>query len=417
MKIGNTPADTPAERIAPERLAAAACPMAGRVRSLGETRDDCASILGFLRTALACGAVDPDRTLWVIDLAPSDGERAWRVLHTLREQVPRGPAIRYLCCCRDPAHRDALAAHPPLRPLLDDGRLRLDVEGEWLRLSAPRNPLVLLAYEAFSTAEQGLYRLGGGKSGALEHAVPDGQGGRDWQAVARPDGPLRLLSPYADAEQPVTAGLPLGAMRTLDALLRLGGGRMLVRAVDRGIDDTQTILDGRFLHGSRIDPSTPRAAERLPVNFDALARWHRANGGGAVHSQRSERGRVLHLAVHDRDGGRLHACLSPLTELPHPDDHIALLDAMAGLRGLAPAQCLSLLHATHADPRAVDALSIASADALRVPDGGAALRMRRMLQRSERRRYPPPSGQASGEQSEHEQPPASGPSTPHRFTS
>lgn len=370
------------------------CPSTGRVRSLGEARDDSVAILGFLRAGMACGAVDPDRSLWVIDLAPSDGERAWRVLHLLHEAAPRGPVIRYLACCRDPGHRAALAAHPPLRPLLEDGRLRLDVDGEWLRLSAPRNPLAVLAYGAFSSAEQGLYRLGGGASGdmlgrSLEQAVREtGDGPRQWRAVDRRDGPLRLLAAYADTPRPVVASLPLGAMRTLEALLRLGEGRMLVRAVDRGLDDAQTIRAGDDPDAPRAGVRTPRRAGRLPVNFDALARWHRANGSGAVHSQRSERGRVLHLAVHDRDGGRLQACLPALTELPHPDDHIALLEAIAGLRGLAPAQCLSLLQATHADPRAVEALSIVSDGPLRPTAGVPSPRLRRLLMRSERLRYP-----------------------------
>lgn len=377
-------------------------PLAGRVRSLGETLDDSFSVLAFLRAGLACGALDPDRTLWVVDLAPSDGERAWRVLQALQEQAPRGPAIRYLACCRDPAHRDALSTHPPLRPLLDQGRLRLDLDGEWLRLSAPRNPLVVLAHEAFSAAEQRLYRVGGGvlEEAVLEEAVHEPQAGLGWQPLERRDGPARLLAAYAcaaqahapqaDTSRAVVASLPLGAMRTLEALLRLSEGRMLVRALDRGIDDAQAIRDGAFDRWARGGPSAPVRAGRLPVNFDALGRWHRANGSGAVYTQRSERGRVLHLAIHDRDAGRLQACLQELSELPHPDDHIALLDAMAGLRGLAPAQCVSLLHATHADPRAVHALRSA---ALTPAEGGehrASPRLRRLLARSERLRYPPP---------------------------
>ena len=370
---------------------APAAPPNGRVRSLGEARDDSAAVLAFLRAGLACGAVDPDRSLWVIDLAPSDGERAWRVLHLLRDAAPRGPAIRYLACCRDAAHRAALAAHPPLRPLLDDGRLRLDVGGDWLRLSAPRNPLVVLAYEAFSAAEQGLYRIEGGGASryAPGHAGGDGDGSASpWRAVDRRDGPLRLLVAHADAPQPLVATLPLGAMRALDVLLRLGEGRMLLRAVDRGVDDAQRLIDGAVPGIAHADAPASYPAERLPVNFEALARWHRAQGSDAVHRQRSERGRVLHLAVHDRDGGRLQACLPALTELPHPDDHIALLEAIAGLRGLAPAQCLSLLQATHADPRAVDALAIASDGPLRPAAGGASPRLRRLLMRSERLRYP-----------------------------
>jgi len=358
----------------------------GGVRSQGEALDDAAAILAFVGVGLASGAIDPDRAFWVVDLAPDDGERAWRVLAALRGRNLRGPMVRYLACCRDARHRSALSAHPPLQSLLREGRLALDDIDRWLRVNAPGNPIAVLAHDAISAQAQGLYRVGGG---TLLEAVRDEHGALQWHPAARRDGPLRLLATEARGTDPVETSLPLGAMHLLAELLTLGGGRMLLRASDLGVCDPDAIRRGALSASdtAHADASFDTAG-RLPVNFDALARWHRTRGNVALHAERSERGRVLHLAIHDRDGGRLSDCLPVLTQSPHPDDHVAMLDALAGLSDIAPAQGLSLLHALHADPRALRAMAHALPVETRADAGVARSRWRRMLERCRDNDYP-----------------------------
>jgi hypothetical protein len=352
---------------------------AGRVRALREAIDDAQSVLIFARAGLASGAIDPERALWVIDLAPADGERAWRVLGEIASRGPRAPMIRYLACCRDEARRRALRAHPLLHPLLVDGRLAIDDEQRWLRVAAPRNPLVVLAHEGLSSRGQRLYRRW---RGALQEADADGECA--WRTPERRDGPVRLLANAWPDSSLLT--LPLEAMSVLAALLDLSDGRLLLRASDFGCGDAEAIRAGAL---GRADDEL-RLRARLPVNFDALARWHRAAGGSVLQSQRSARGRMLHLALHDRGAERLRECLPELLDLPHPDDHAHLLRALRALRNTPPSQCLSLLHTAQADPRALAALSRHLLPALADLDAPAGERWRTLLARCRKQHYPPP---------------------------
>lgn len=355
----------------------------GGVRSQGEALDDALGILAFVRVGLASGAIDPDRTFWVVDLAPADGERAWRVMSELRERNLRGPAVRYLARCRDGHHRRVLSAHPPLQPLLSDGRLALDDIGRWLRVTAPGNPIAVLAHDAISAEAQRPYRVG---AGALLEAVREDDGPSRWRPAVRRDGPARLLAAHAHWPESVEVTLPVGAIGLLGELLALSGGRLLLRASDIGVSDPEAIRRGALAaRDAGIDPGG-----RLPVNFDALARWHRAHGARVVHDDRSDSGRVLHLAVHDREDGRLHECASALIQAPHPDDHVAMLEALAGLETIAPAQGLSLLHALQADPRALRAMAHALPPKAQADAGATRSRWRRMLERCRDRDYPTP---------------------------
>jgi len=354
---------------------------AGRVRALREAIDDALSVLVFVRTGLVGGAIDPSRALWVVDLAPADGERAWRVLGEIAARGPRGPMIRYLACCRDAAHRATLSAHPSLRPLLADGRLVIDDEARWLGLAAPRNPVVVLAHEAFSTRAQHAYRPW---RGGLQEAGVDEDGASVWRAPERRDGPVRLLATCAAWPETSLLTLPFGAMQTLSALLELSEGRLLLRGSDLGIADADAIRDGALGQSDAI----PDPRGRMAVNFDALARWHRATGGSVQQSQRSARGRVLHLALHDREQGRLRDCLPDLLELPHPDDHLQLLRALQGMRAVPAAQCLSLLHTAQGDPRALAALSRHLIGSLGALDSAARGQWREMLARCRRQHFP-----------------------------
>ncbi len=63
--------------------------IAGRVRALREAEDDAQTVLAFQHTGLATHAIDPAEVVWVIDLAPGEGERAWRVLKALSGRARR----------------------------------------------------------------------------------------------------------------------------------------------------------------------------------------------------------------------------------------------------------------------------------------------------------------------------------------
>ena len=383
--------------------------LAGRVRALREAEDDAQTVLAFQLTGLATHAIDPAEVVWVIDLAPGEGERAWRVLKALSGRAPRGAPIRYMACCVDSVHHARLAAHPLLKPLVSNGSLLLehtflqhtflehafldrsssdgafpDRQGAGMPAHIVRNPIVVLAHEGISSLPQGLYAA---RSGELFEAWCDGPGGLDWRAMTPRDGLTRLLSTYRQSTDDAAFTLPRGAMRMLAVLLQSSGGRLLLRASDLGAKDLAQIRRGA------LDPGPADAADAaLRVNFEALARWHRAQGASVHQSQRDDDGRVLHIALHDIAGGRLQECLPEVLGLPHPDDHVQLLQAMEALSAVSPAQCLALLHAQGGDPRTLLALSRHIRQAASTLEGAALDQWRGMLAHCRSRHYPQSDG-------------------------
>lgn len=340
---------------------------AGAVRTLREAEDDARTIACFLRRGMASRDLDPEQVLWVIDLAPGDGERAWRVLRQLASAAPRSPPLRYLARCLSRAHYECLAKHPYLKPLIARGSLFLDRDGSGVPSHPVRNPIVVLAHGGFSSQSQALYAA---HHGELLEAGSDGLAGLVWRTIERRDGLWPLLSTYRQSLSSAVFTVPHEAMATLARLLRVSGGRLLLRACDSGVKDLAQIRMGAL---ARM-PGQP-----LPVNFEALARWHRASGGSVQQLQRDDSGRVLHLALHDTPNGRLRACLPDLLALPHPDDHEQVLRAVDGASELSLTQCLATLLAQGGDARALVALAERISEQAPVVSGSALRQWREML--------------------------------------
>lgn len=382
---------------------------AGRLHALREALDDAATILGFVRNGLGSRDIDPDQVQWVIDLAPGDGERGWQILRILADEAPRSPTIRYLARCLSSTHHAELAAHPRLKPLLADGRLWLDRTGIGLPPQPLCNPPVVLAHQAFSAAPQGLYAI---RNGRLLEACSDPQGRIAWRVPARRDGPMHLLTAYRHAFTEAVVTLPIAAMTLLDTLLDAARGRLLLRASDHGAKDIAQICTG-VLDATRDPPPEagdcrqPISADSgawparetddldtertlpLPVNFEALARWHRSHHADSVRqSQRDDQGRVLHLALHDVPGGRLRECLPDLLALPHPDDHVESLRLLAAVPTCTAGQCLAAIHAQAADSRALLALHAIIANLGPNLSGTAQMAWHALLERCHDRHYP-----------------------------
>lgn len=312
---------------------------AGRLCSQAEAEDDARAILVFLRNGLATRDIDPAQPVWIIDLAPGDGERAWLVLRYLVEHVSRAPMLRYLACCASQAQREALADLAVLHAEAQAGRLVIAGEDEGFRRYDLCNPVVVLAHGAFASREQAIYACHYGE--LLEGTrQPDGQMG--WAPLQERDGLCSLLAAYCRAINSAPLSLPVGGMRSMQALLAATGGRLLMRASDPGAMDLVQIRQGML--------GTDAAPRR--VNFEALARWHRSQGATVHQSQHNDQGRVLQLAVHDKRGGQLRAALPDMLELPHPDVRAAALSVMQGTEA-GPTHYAAWIEQVHADPRLV----------------------------------------------------------------
>ena len=324
---------------------------AGRLRSSREAEDDARAVLAFVQAGMRGRSIHPDHAVWIVDLSPGDGERAWRMLRIFERDAPRGPPLRYLAACLDAAQQAALAMHASFVQCRADGRFCLDREDRGLPLHPLRNPVVVLAHEAFSARAQHLFRTRagdgagsrtGGRSGDIVQAWRDADGRIQWRDLRRRDGICRLLSAHG-ARDGLSLTLPHAGMALLDGILRASGGRMLLRATDDGLYEPARIA----AEGLRCDGDDP-----AQVNFDALSRWHRANGGQSFQSRGPIDGRVLHVALHDIEGGRLRECLPEVLALPHPDEHVQLLQALAALGMPSDAVRRALFRATGHDPRA-----------------------------------------------------------------
>ena len=313
---------------------------AGRLWSLREAEDDAHAVLAFVAAGMRGRSIDPGHAVWIIDLSPGDGERAWRMLRIFDTQAPRGPPLRYLACCLDAAQHDALAAHACFAQWMAEGRFSLDRDDRGLPLHPMRNPVVVLAHEACSARAQHLFRS---HAGRIVQAWRDSEGHVQWRDLRRRDGNSRLLHAQQGTRDGVPLTMPHAAMGLLDTLLRASGGRMLLRATDDGLYEPDRIST----EGLRADGVGPPQ-----VNFDALSRWHRANGGQSFQSRGPIDGRVLHVALHDVEGGGLRECLPEVLALPHPDEHVQLLQAIAMLKRPSDAVRRALLRATGHDPRA-----------------------------------------------------------------
>lgn len=352
---------------------------AGRLRALCEAQDDARVILSFLQAGLRNRCIDPMHPLWVVDLSPGDGERAWHVLRILDAEAMRGPPVRYLLCCPDPGQRGTLAAQASFAEWHANGRVCLGRVGQGLPPHPLHNPVIVLAHDAFSAHEQHLFRVRKGE--ALQGwGLPDGR--VEWRDLRRSDGLCRLLSGQRNAADGLSLTLPHAGMTLLDALLHASGGRLLLRATDHGA-----------FEGERIATQGLRADDHAPpeVNFEALARWHLANGGQVLQSRISPRGRVLHQALHDVTDGRLRECLPGLLALPHPDEHVELLGTLGALLRPSLPQCIALLRAHGGDPRAL-ALLVARMQELPPeeetdPSGLVAATWRSLVAWSESMRY------------------------------
>ena len=358
--------------------------IAGRVRALREAEDDAQTVLAFLSTGLATRGIDPAEVMWVVDLAPAEGERAWRVLKALSGRAPRAPPIRYLARCFDAQHHARLAAHPLLKPLIAGGDLFLDRSGLGIPPQSVRNPIVVLAHEGVSSQSQRLYAS---HAGDLREAWSDADGNLDWRATTQRDGVMRLLSSYRQSLNGAVFTLPHGVMATLPTVLRASGGRLLLRASDHGAKDIAQLRTGALQCGPQRTGAR-HAGAVLQVNFEVLARWHRAHGASVHQTQRDDNGRVLHVALHDIAGGRLQECLPDVIGLPHPDDHVQMLLAFETLSAVTPAQGLALLHAQAGDPRALRALSRHIPDGALVAAGAAPGQWRDMLAYCRALHYP-----------------------------
>ena len=178
------------------------------------------------------------------------------------------------------------------------------------------NPLVVVANYFFDSIPTDAFRVRGGKPFEARTRfvrVKDAPGfegfeneeelvevGAAHYGDALLDG---VLAGYARDYAEASVLLPVAAIRVVEALQALAGGRLLLLGLDKGITTRQRIegwFDQPFVAHSGVFSYL--------VNFDAMRRWFEAKGGAALVSSTDDRSLVAFA-------GTLPAFASPARQL------------------------------------------------------------------------------------------------------
>ncbi len=329
-------------------------------------------------------ALDPARPVHVVEIGAGHGYFGYLFLCKLlelRELIPFPlPPIRYVLTDFTENNLAAWRRHERLRPFLDaglldfarfdaekDGELRLERSGEVLVAGAAGNPMVVIANYVFASLSQDVFRIRGGKleeslvtlrmvrpprpedRDLLEHVAL----GYEHRPVADaaayyPDDPAigRILAGYAARLGDTSLGLPLGALRCVQNLARLAGGRMLLLSADKGHARELDLLglgDPHLAHHN--------GCISLMVNFHALGELV-AEQGGIMLAQAS-RNASLEICALALAGGRplpeTRYAFDQVLERVGPTDVYRLIDQLA-LDKMDLDQLLAVLRMAAWDP-------------------------------------------------------------------
>jgi len=271
-------------------------------------------VAGWLRDLAAAGTLDRTQPVYVIELAAGSGHFAFlflKKLERLRAELPalRGLDVRYVMTDLPEANVAAWEAKDRFQPYVAGGQLdfalfdlerdtelRLRRSGTVLGPGAAVNPVAVLANYAFDSTAQDLFFV---KDGALHEGLTTALSSQEEPDLADPQVLGRLtiryhqrpahepyygdpaldgvLKEYRAALGDTAVLVPIAAIRCLENLSRLSGGRLLLVSADKGVSGLEEIV-------RQAEPHRARHGDffSMDVNFHALARWVEARGGHAL---------------------------------------------------------------------------------------------------------------------------------------
>jgi tetratricopeptide (TPR) repeat protein len=302
-------------------------------------------VVGWLRDQVAEGALDRSRPLYVIELAAGSGHFAFlflKKLWTILAELPALAAldVRYVMTDLPEANVAAWQANERFAPFVAQGRLdfalfdlerdtelRLLRAGATVSPAAPGNPIATLANYAFDSTSQDLFFV---RDGALFEGLVTTLSSREEPNLTEPGLLSRLTTRYGQRPapddyygDPALDGLlreyrdglgdtavlvPIGALRCLDHLAAMAGGRLLLVSADKGVTGFQEIV-------RQTEPHRVRHGDcfSMDVNFHAIGRYVEARGGHAL------------LPVRDRQLKTTAFLLGPGA---HPESRLAYREAL-----------------------------------------------------------------------------------------
>jgi RimJ/RimL family protein N-acetyltransferase len=287
-----------------------------------------ALIVRHWREAIRCGEFDASHPFDVIDLCPGVGHSGTMLCAAISRRIAgmSGLHFRYLPVCPvvqpiDLALREHDSARVEVCPLLWDVEVpasepRLHGKSDRYR---SRNPVVMLAHDAWERFPQQLYAVHYGKLLRARLALIGEDDSKkpkeDLWTSAEPDEWGNELAPilqrYLQEFNSSPIAFSLTGIAVIDSIVSASGGRALVISMGDGHSHE---LKLRLTSFSEVI-SAFRKTGRLPVNFQLMAEWMRARGGAVVDVAMSS-GEILQLLLISRSSApeRIQAiarCIEP----------------------------------------------------------------------------------------------------------
>lgn len=273
-----------------------------------------AMIACFWRDCQRRGVLDPEDTLDVVDLcAGSEGASALLVAEVERRLKVGQRRLRHLPLAVEglaersgaaqldaPLPVDGTGSHLRWNASGEQGGLHLiDDAGEAPKRYRPRNPVVVLAHDAWSQLRQVLFAMHYGKllradlgllarpEAGKEEALWLPATEADWDPALYP-----LIERYRTEFNSAPIVYPVGALRFLAAMQEAAGAGVLVISLASGCTSDLALRLSSFSEVS----GAYRESGRLPVNFQLLGRW--AGDAGGLTIERDLQGhRVLQVSL------------------------------------------------------------------------------------------------------------------------
>lgn len=264
--------------------------------------------------------LDAEEPLYIIDLGAGSGRFGYQLLKLLRGTDGAGhPPIRYVMTDLSEASVEDLRRLPGLRPLADEGSLdfacfdaerpgplRLLESGQTLMQGALRNPLLVVANYFFDGIPQDVFQITEGQAqpGRVTLTAPAAAPDADAAALLAQlqieyafgpaDGPPydeawlnEILDEYRGSLDATCLAFPCSALRCLDFLAQVSGGRLLLLTADKGYAHAETLLD------REVPEIAAHGSISMSVNYHAVGRYFLRRGGTVLHTRR----RRSHLRV------------------------------------------------------------------------------------------------------------------------
>ncbi len=343
-------------------------------------------VCGYARDCVAAG-MDRDEPIYVMELGAGHGRFSFYFLASLAERQvhPDLEGVRFVHVMTDLADRniEAWESHPQLAPLVAEGRLdfaRFDAEsdrelvlrsgGRRIAAGDLRNPLVVIANYFFDSIPQDVFYVDENhellecpvtltsvkeetdlEDPALLQRLRIYFDVREIEGDYYPEPSFNeLLEKYRARLSRSTISFPCSALRCLEVLRGLAGGRMLLLTADKGHIHDESVL-------SRSVPAVAvHGSISMDVNYHLIASWVGELGGHVyAHRHHSASLNVSGFVLdgeRDRDAFRhMGVGFEDAVERFGPDDYYSIKKALEDHHAdMSVRQILALIRLSGFDP-------------------------------------------------------------------